>query len=55
MDWVGGWKAIIGKRSDKVLDLRVDMRVLRSGSTDENWECHTGRASQEENGTVSFI
>ncbi len=33
----------------------MDVRVLRLETTDENWECHASRASQEENGTVPFI
>ncbi len=37
------------------MDLRMDMRVLRSEATDGSCECRAGHASQEENGTVSFI
>ncbi len=30
------------------MDLRMDVRVLRSEPTDESWECRAGHASQEE-------
>ncbi len=33
----------------------MDVRVLRSEPTNENWECQAGRVSLKENGTVPFI